>query len=86
MIVLHKKGEKRISKTVPKTETFFAGDINSDMVKHESRVENLKARVDNLKARVKIQIHRCKSKFTSCEIKFTSYEFKSSSYELKPMS
>ena len=34
-----------------------------DMVKHELRVESLKARVDSLKARVKIQ--ECKLKSTS---------------------
>ena len=44
-----------------------------DMVKHELRVESLKARVDSLKARVKIQ--KCEFKSTSYEFKFACYEF-----------
>ena len=43
------------------------------MVKHELRVESLKARVDSLKARVKIQ---------KCEFRSTSYEFKFKFYHV----
>ena len=50
------------------------------MVKHELRVENLKARVDSLKARVKIQKWEFKS--TSYDLKSTSYQFKSTSLKI----
>ena len=52
-----------------------------DMVKHELRVESLKARAESLKARVEIQ--KCKFKSTSYEFKSTSYEFESTSYEFE---
>ena len=42
-----------------------------DMVKHELRVESLKARVDSLNGRVKIQ--KCEFKPTSCEFKSTIF-------------
>ena len=50
------------------------------MVKHELRVESLKAQVESLKARVEIQ--KCTSS-TSYEFESTSDEFESTSYEFE---
>ena len=50
---------------------------NCDMVKHELRVESLKARVESLNARVEIQ---------KCEFQSTSYELESTNYEVESTS
>ena len=57
--------------------TFYNAHILCDMVKHELRVESLKARV---------KIQKCEFKSTSYEFKSTSYEFESTSYEFKSTS
>ena len=54
-------------------------NFKSDMVKHELRVESLKARVE-------VQKHELKFKSTSYELKSTSYKFKFTSYKLESKS
>ena len=56
-------------------------EIMSDMVKHELRVETIKARVESLKVRVQIQ--RCEFKTASYEFKSTGYKSKSTSYKFR---